>query len=193
MSSLPKTFVTPEEYLEYDRKSEERYEYYNGEMFAMSGGSRRHSLIGSNVIIELGRQLKGRSCEIHAGNLRLRISTTGLYAYPDVMVVCGEARFADNQKDTLLNPVLIVEVRSPSTSDYDRGKKFEDYRTLTSVQEYLTVAQDVRFIEHWTRQPDDRWLLTEFKDPAQTIQLASIGCTLPLSEVYDKIEFTPGS
>jgi Uma2 family endonuclease len=192
MSSLPRAFVTPEEYLEYDRRSEIKHEYYNGEMFAMAGGSRAHAVIGTNIVVALGQQFKGRQCELYSGNLRLRITKTGLYTYPDVMVVCGEAKLADDQKDTLLNPVLIIEVRSPSTGDYDRGKKFEDYRTLPSLLEYLTVAQNEPHIEHWARQPEDRWLLTEYRDPAQTLQLASIGCTLPLSEMYDKIEFTAG-
>src|SRR5215471_12513381 len=102
MSSMPTTFVSPEEYLEIDRRSEERHEYYNGEMFAMAGGSRRHSLIGTNVVLTLGPQLKGRPCEMHFGNLRLRITATGLFTYPDVMVVCGEPKLADDRKDTLL-------------------------------------------------------------------------------------------
>ena len=92
-----------------------------------------------------------------------------------------------------MNPILIVEVLSPSTRDYDLGKKFHHYRTLPCLLDYLTVAQDIPQIQQWTRQPEDRWLLTEINDPAQTIQLPSIGCSLPLSEVYDKIEFATGS
>jgi Uma2 family endonuclease len=188
MSSLPKTLLTPEEYLALDRQSEERYEYHDGEIFLMSGGSLPHALIGTNIVGELRGQLKGRRCQIYAGNLRLRVTPTGLYTYPDVMVVCGQAKLADDQKDTLLNPVLIIEVLSPSTSDYDRGKKFDNYRTLPSVREYVTVAQDAPNVVLYTRLPDE-WRLREFKDLNQTIQLESIGCTLPLSEIYDKIEF----
>ena len=119
------------------------------------------------------------------------MAPSGLYTYPDVMVVCGEAQFADDQKDTVLNPILIIEVLSESTRDYDRGRKFQHYRTLSSILEYVTVAQDAPHIERWRRQPDNGWLLAEFSDSAQSIHLTSIGCVLPLREVYDKIEW-PG-
>jgi Uma2 family endonuclease len=189
MSSQPKTFLTPEEYLEYDRRAEYRSEYYQGEMFAMSGGTRYHSLIITNLVREFGRQLKGRPCEIYSNTLRLRTSPTGLYTYPDVVVACGDIQFADNQKDTLLNPSVIIEVLSDSTRDYDRGLKFQQYRTLASLAEYLTVAQDAPHVEHWKRQPENRWLLAEYGDPSASIALESIGCVLPLSEVYDRITF----
>jgi Uma2 family endonuclease len=193
MSSLPKTFVSPEEYLEYDRHSEERNEYYNGEMFAMARGSPRHGVIICNVGGELRHRLRDKACVVCGTEVRLRVPATGLYTYPDVMVVCGEMQCSDDRKDTVVNPILIAEVLSPSTRDYDRGQKFQHYRALPSLVEYLTVAQDAPHIEHWTRQPADRWLLTEFKDPAQSIELATIGITLPLSEIYFKIDFTPGS
>src|SRR6185436_11448086 len=120
MSSQPTTLLSPEEYLEIERKAERKSEYYQGEMFAMAGASPRHAWIVSNLIIELGRQLKTKPCRVSASDLRLRVSPTGLYTYPDVIVVCGEPQFADNQNDTLLNPTLIVEVLSDSTRDYDR-------------------------------------------------------------------------
>lgn len=191
MSSHPTTFLTEAEYLETERAAEHRSEYFQGEMFAMAGASRRHSLIISNLIRELGLQLKNRPCEVHGTDLRLRVSPTGLYTYPGVMVVCGEPQFANDQKDTLLNPVLIIEVLSESTRDYDRGRKFQHYRTLPSLLEYLTIAQDAPHIELWTRQPDDRWLLSESGDIAETIQLASVECALPLAEVYHKVEWPP--
>jgi Uma2 family endonuclease len=112
-----------------------------------------------------------------------------LYTYPDIVVVCGDPRFTDDEFDTLANPTLIVEVLSPSTSDYDRGRKFEHYRTLPSLKEYLTIAQDAPHVEHWTAQAENRWLLAEFTDLAQTAQLASIDCVLPLAEIYDRIDF----
>jgi Uma2 family endonuclease len=190
MSSQPTTFLTPAEYLDLERKAERKSDYFQGEMFAMAGASPRHVEIVMNLVIELGRQLKGRPCRVYSSDLRLRVSPTGLYTYPDVLVLCGEARFADDQKDTVLNPTLIIEVLSDSTRDYDRGRKFQQYRALPSLREYLTVAQDGAHVEHWTRQPEDRWLLTEFSDLTQTIQLTCIGCVLPLAEVYDKIDWT---
>jgi Uma2 family endonuclease len=190
MSSQPKTFLTPEEYLEIERKAERKSEYYQGEMFAMAGASREHGLIVTNVTIELGSQVRGRPCEVHSNDLRMRVSPTGLYTYPDVIVVCGEFRYADDQNDTLLNPTVIIEVLSRSTRDYDRGMKFEQYRKLPSLREYLTIDQYRPHIEHWTRQQEHLGLLAEYDDLGQTIELTSIGCVLALAEVYDKVKWT---
>jgi len=189
MSSQRTTYVSPEEYLAQERLAERKSEYFQGEVFAMSGASRPHVWIVANVVIEVGQQLKGKPCRITASDSRLRVTPAGLYTYPDVMVVCGEEQVADNQKDTILNPILIVEVLSDSTRDYDRGRKFQYYRTLPSLMEYLTIEQDEPHVEHWTRQPENQWNLAEFDELRQSIQLKSIGCTLPLAEVYDKIEW----
>ena len=189
MSSQPNTYLSPEEYLEIERKAERKSEYHQGEMFAMAGASRRHGLIVFNVGGELRGQLKGRPCEAFSNDLRLRVSPTGLYTYPDVVVVCGEPQFADDQDDTLLNPTVIIEVLSKSTRDYDRGMKFEHYRTLPSLLEYLTIAQDKVHVEHWTRQQEHLGLLAEYNDLSQAIQLPAIGCALALSEVYDKVKW----
>jgi Uma2 family endonuclease len=192
MSSQRTTFISPEEYLAQERLAEYKSEYFQGEVFAMSGASRPHVRIVANVMIEVGQQLKGKPCRISASDLRLRVTPAGLYTYPDVMVVCGEDQVADDQKDTILNPVLIIEVLSESTRDYDRGRKFQHYRTLPSLMEYLTIEQDEPRIEHWTRQQDNHWDFVEVDDLTQSIQLTSIGCILPLAEVYDKIEW-PGA
>ena len=189
MSSQPTTLLSPDEYLELERKAEFKSEYFQGEVFAMAGASRWHGLIVLNVGAELRQQLKARPCETYASDMRLRVSPSGLYTYPDVMVVCDEAQFADDQKDTLLNPNLIVEVLSDSTRDYDRGRKFQHYRTVPSLREYLTIEQDAPHIERWTRQPEDRWLLTEFSDLSQSVQLTSVSCVLSLTEVYDKVKW----
>jgi Uma2 family endonuclease len=187
MSSQRTTLLTPEEYLEIERRAERKSEYFRGEMFAMSGASRRHVVIINNLGGELRQRLKKRPCEIYSNDMRLRVTPNGLYTYPDVMVACGELQFADDQSDTLLNPVLIVEVLSDSTENYDRGRKFEQYRTLPSLIEYVMVAQDAPRIEQYTRQPDDRWLLAETSGRDASIQLISIDCVLPLAEIYDKI------
>lgn len=188
MSLQPKTHLTPEEYLAIERKAEYKSEYFNGEMFAMAGASERHALIVTNVVAELRGQLRHRPCTVYSTDLRVRVSPTGLYTYPDVIVVCGQAQFADDQKDTLLNPTLIVEVLSESTKDYDRGGKFEHYRSLASLSEYVLIAQDKYHVEHFVRQPDNRWLLSETNRLEDTIHLPSIDCALALIEVYDKVE-----
>jgi Uma2 family endonuclease len=189
MSSQTVSFLTEAEYLERERRAEYKSEYFRGEMFAMAGASRRHGLIVTNLVGELRQQLKKKPCEIYSTDLRLRVTPTGLYTYPDVMVVCDETKFADDQKDTVLNPVVLIEVLSESTRDYDRGRKYQHYRTLPSLMEYLTVAQDEAHIEHSTRQPEG-WLLAEFNGLGQSVSLGSIGCVLPLAEVYDKVQWT---
>ena len=188
MSLQLKSYLTPEEYLAIERKAEYKSEYFNGEMFAMAGASERHVLIVTNVVAELRGQLRRRPCTVYSTDLRVRVSPTGLYTYPDVVVVCGQAQFADDQKDTLLNPTLIVEVLSESTKDYDRGRKFEHYRTLTSLSEYVLIDQDKHHVEHFVRQPENRWLLSETNRLEDTIHLSSISCDLALAEVYDKVE-----
>lgn len=187
MSTPPKTNYTPEEYLELERAAEDKSEYFNGEIYAMSGASRRHILIVTNLVRELSTQLKKRECEVYSTDMRVKVNPTGLYTYPDVIVMCGEAQFSDEQKDTLINPNVIIEVLSESTKDYDRGGKFEQYRTLESFKEYVPVAQDKPHVEHFVRQPDNRWILTETNKMEDSIELSSIACTLALAEIYDKV------
>jgi Uma2 family endonuclease len=191
MSAHPSNpFVTLEEYLERELDSEEKNEYFNGEIFAVARPSARHAWIVTNVGGSLWQQLRGKPCRVSSSEVRLRVTPTGLYTYPDAMVICGTVEVAAEQKDTVLNPALIVEVLSPSTRDYDRGQKFEHYRTLPLLADYLTIAQDKPHIEHYTRQSPNSWLLVEYADLGQSIPLASIDCILPLAEVYDKIEWT---
>ena len=187
MSTQLKPWISPEEYLAMERESEEKREYFNGEVFAMGGASPNHVLIVTNVVAELRTQLKKRPCAVYSTDLRVKVTPTGLYTYPDVVVVCGKPEFDDQAKDTLTNPTLIVEVLSETTKDYDRGGKFEHYRALSSFMEYVLIAQDRPHIEHIIRQPDNRWLLSETNQMEETIELGSIGCTLSLSEVYDKV------
>lgn len=187
MSTQPKTHYTPEEYLALERAAEYKSEYFNGEIFAMSGASRRHVLIVTNLVVQLATQLKKRDCSVYSTDLRVKVNPTGLYTYPDVIVVCGESQFSDAHMDTLINPNVIVEVLSESTQGYDRGGKFEQYRTLESFKEYVLVAQDKPHVEHFVRQPDNRWLLSETNRMEDSIELNSIGCTLALTEIYDKV------
>jgi Uma2 family endonuclease len=188
MSSQVKVHYTPEEYLALERQAEYKSEYFDGEIFAMTGASRRHNLVAANVLASLHGQLRKRPCEIYPSDMRVKVGPTGLYIYPDVVIVCGEPIFDDKQKDTLLNPTVLVEVLSKSTASYDRGEKFEHYRKLDSLTEYLVIAQNKYHVEHYTRQPDNRWLLSETDDIQKTIHLSSIECDLALADIYDKVE-----
>lgn len=190
MSTVPTTYLTPEEYLEQERKAETRSEYFQGEVFAMAGASRRHGLIVTNLIRDLSEKLRKRDCNVYSTDLRLAVNPAGLYTYPDVLVVCGGEEVLDQHDDTLLNPTLLIEVLSESTKDYDRGQKFESYRKLSSLREYLTVAQDKIHIEQWTRQPDNGWILREYSDAAEIIELPSIDVDLQLADIYEKIDFS---
>lgn len=180
--------LTPEEYLAHEREVEYKSEYIAGQVVAMSGVSREHSLINSNLIRVLSSQLLDQPCEVHASDMRVKVSARGMYTYPDIAVVCGDAQYEDDQVDTLLNPTLIVEVLSPSTEAYDRGAKFGYYRQLPSLQEYLLVAQDQMLVEHFVRE-EGGWLLTETRDPGAVVRLPSIGCEAQLAEIYRKIVF----
>jgi Uma2 family endonuclease len=188
VSTLSKTFLTAEEYLEIERKAEYKSEYYHGEMFAMAGASFTHNLLVGNLVRELGQQLRSRPCSALPSDMRVRVSPTGLYTYPDVVVVCGEPRFPDDQKDTLLNPSLLVEVLSPSTEAYDRGRKFDHYQSIESLGQYLLVATDRIHADLYTRQADGPWLFTSASRMEDSLDLQSVGCRLTLADLYEKVE-----
>lgn len=179
--------VAFDEYLALERAGEVRHEYLRGELFAMVGASRTHNLIDTRLVVALHTRLRQRGCEVYANDMRVRVEVTDFVAYPDVVVVCGEPAFHDRQADTLLDPVLIVEVLSPSTSDYDRGGKFAHYRSIPSLRDYLLVAQSAVHVEHFAREAGDTWRFTETGDPATAIELPSLGCTLPVAEIYDGV------
>src|SRR5258708_2629284 len=170
--------------------SEMRREYIDGHMFAMSGASRRHSLIAVNLIREISTQLRGRNCEAHAIDMRVKVSHTGMYTYPDIVAVCGEARFEDAHIHTLVNPTVIVEVLSESTEAYDRGEKFAHYRRLETLREYVLVAQDKVRIEHFRREGDE-WILSEVSGSDATLHLGSIDCHIGVAAIYEKVNFDP--
>ena len=188
MATQPKTFLTPEQYLEIERKASCKSEYSNGEMFAMAGAQRAHNQLVASLVRELGQQFRTRPCDVYPSDMRVHVTSTGLYTYPDVTAVCGEQRFADGQTDTLLNPGLIVEVLSPSTEAYDRGRKFEQYQSIESLREYLLVASDRVHVDLYSRQPDGRWLLTSASRLEDSLTLESAGAQLRLSDLYEKVE-----
>ncbi len=192
-TSAAQTHLTPEEYITLERKTipdaeKIRSEYVNGKIIGMSGASREHNLITSNISGELRNLLKGSECETYANEMRVSTPSTSSYFYPDVVVVCGEPRFEDDVFDILLNPIILIEVLSPSTEAYDRSEKFSHYRQLPSLQEYILVAQDRICVEIFRRQEDD-WILTYFQDLEDHLPLISIQSELPLHEIYDRVTF----
>lgn len=189
MSLQPKPLLTPDDYLALERGADVKSEYLDGEIFAMTEAGESHNLIVINAIRELSLQLKKRPCKLYANDLRVKVDPTGLYTYPDLVVVCGKPQFDDACLGTLLNPTLIVEVLSDSTEAYDRGRKFEHYRKLASLEEYVLVAQNRAHIDSYRRQPDHRWLLTECEGPEGQLRLHAIDCELALAEIYDKVDF----
>jgi Uma2 family endonuclease len=183
-----KTFITPEQYLKMERAAEHKSEYFNGEMFAMSGARRKHNLIQTNVLRELATQLRDRPCEAYPSGIRVRVNATGLYTYPDATVVCGEPLFLDEREDTLLNPTVIVQVLSPSTEGYDRGQKFEHSQRIESLRHYLMISSDRVHVDLFTI-PDGRWTGTSRLE--DTLVLDAIGCRLKLADLYEKVTFEP--
>ena len=189
MTTAPATpgRLSAAEYLARERTAETKSEYYAGEVFAMTGASRRHNLVVTNLVRSLTNQLWNRDCDVLASDMRVRVPETDSYVYPDVVVVCGEPRLEDSELDTLLNPTLIIEVLSPSTADFDRGGKLEHYRTIESLAEVLILAQDRAHAEHWVRQPDGHWLFEEAGSTEGVLRLESVGCELKLADAYHRV------
>jgi len=180
---------TFEDYLASEREADVRHEYVNGQVFNMVGASAEHNIIVANITSALVSQLKGRSCLVFATDMKLRIDTVDACKYPDLMALCGECQFMDERRDVLQNPSLIIEVLSASTEAYDRGEKFALYRRISSLCEYVLVSQERRHVELFTKQTDGGWLLTEYSDDNNKVQLASVACDLSLKAIYDKVEF----
>ena len=187
-SAARNTYITPEEYLARERLAVERSEYYRGQVYAMSGASRPHNLVSGNLFTEINSQLKGRPCEVYSADMRVRVSATGLYTYPDIVAVCGEPRFVDDEFDTLVNPQVIIEVLSQSTEAYDRGDKFAQFQQIVSLQEYILVAQSKIRVERYSRH-GQQWLLTTWDSVDGVLELESVGCRVRLSDIYDKVTF----
>jgi Uma2 family endonuclease len=186
------TKITEEQYLAIDRSAEIRSDFLDGEMIAMSGGSMRHARLRQNISVGLDTPSRDRGCEVFGSDFRVRISRR-MYAYPDISLVCGELRLADEYQDILLNPVVIFEVLSPSTEKYDRGVKFQHYRTIDSLKDYILVAQDAVRVEHFTRGDDNTWTLHDHQTFEEELKLVSIGVSLPLRRIYDRIELPPAA
>lgn len=187
MLAEPGRLLTRDEYLAFERASELRHEYVAGEVFAMSRVNADHSMIAVNTGAWIRPQLRGTGRFIYMTNMRVKIEALGIYTYPDLVVTCGNAQIEDSYDDTLLNPIMIIEVFSPATENYDRGLKFRRYQLIPTFAEYLLIAQDRTLVEHRLRLPDGTWQTRITDDPTATLTLPSIGCTLPLTAIYEDI------
>ncbi len=188
MSAIPKHRYSLEEYLELDAHSETRCEYFNGEIVDMAGGSLTHNLISSNLIQTLGRKLAERPCTVLTADMRLKVPLALPYRYPDVSVVCGEIQIEKiGEIELLINPLLIVEVLSPTTAAYDRGAKFTAYCSIPSFQAYLLIAQDAPYVTHYVRQTE--WVRRDFEGIDSALLLPSLDCSLTFAEIYRGVNF----
>lgn len=182
--------LTPVEYLAIERTALTKSEFYDGEIFAMAGGTAVHSLIGTNVTGEFRNQLRGKNCVPYNADLRIQVQATGLFTYPDLSVICGPLQFADAD-DTITNPSVLVEVLSPSTEAYDRGQKFLHYRQIPSLREYLLVSQREPLLELFVRQENNLWSLREAAGLAARLDIPSLEITVSLAEIYANVDFLP--
>jgi Uma2 family endonuclease len=183
--------MSPEDYLAWERQQPEKHEYLRGAVFAMAGATREHNLVVGNVVTRLTLALADRPCETYPSDMRVHVPATGLYTYPDASVVCGDVELDTRELDTLRNPGVLVEVLSPSTEAYDRGEKFEQYRTIPSLSDYLLVSSTRVLVEHFARQPDASWVLREHRAGGR-VRL-SIGVELAVDELYLKVFPAPAA
>ena len=191
MSLRPKTAYSFDDYLATERTLvDQRHEYLDGQVFAMTGASWEHNVITANLTAKLHARLERRPCTVLSNDLRVRIETANAGTYPDLAVLCEAPEFYDDRRDTVTNPTLLVEVLSPSSEGYDRGEKFACYRTLPSLRQYVLVAQDRVAVDVLTREADSRWVIASFDRLDQEVPLESVGCTLPMAEVYARIQFS---
>jgi len=188
MSALPDHHMTREEYYALEERGLGKHEYLQGHIFAMTGGSMAHSRIAVNISATLNAQLRGKPCQTLNSDFRIKITATGLETYPDVSVICRPLQFVEDRRDVATNPVVIVEVLSPSTEEYDRGTKFKHYRTIPSLRAYLLVSQEQMLVEHWTRQDEHTWVIHDYTAPDQEFRIEAIGVTMKMTDIYDGVE-----
>jgi Uma2 family endonuclease len=189
MSAATKRKLTAAEYLAIERDAPFKSEFYNGEMFAMAGASREHNRIKENLIIETGGRLRGGRCQSFSSDQRVQLTPTGMFVYPDFLVVCDPPRYSTLDRDSLVNPGVVVEVLSPSTEGYDRGFKFAQYQQHESIRECLFVAHEAMRIDRYVRRNHGKWELTFFAYPAGEFSLETVSVSIPLAAVYAGVEF----
>jgi Uma2 family endonuclease len=188
MTAQPTRTISEIEYLASERISPIKHEYYHGHIYAMTGGKEPHNLIAGNTLASLHSQLRRKPCRVYPSDMRVKVLRTGLNTYPDVVVICGQPQFTDAIHDTITNPTVIIEVLSLSTERYDRGMKFQNYRTIDTLHDYVLIAQDHHHIEHYIRQQNGQWLLQEVTALDEGIYIQSIECMIRLEDVYEKVD-----
>lgn len=181
--------MTEAEYLDFERTSEIRHEFLNDEVFAMSGASWEHNRISMSTSSSLYAQLRGKSCLVNPSDQRVKVTATGLFTYPDISVICGDPIFAGNVFDTIVNPIVIIEILSKSTEAYDRGDKFQHYREIETLKDYILISQDKPRIEGYTKQKNGKWVLSDAIGLEAIFGIPSIACKLPLADVYEHVTF----
>ena len=184
---VPRTF-SAEEYLLLERNSSSKSEFVYGQIYNMAGASEQHISINTNLTRVIGNQLRGTGCRVFSNEMKVRTAPEGLFSYPDLTIVCGARKYHDTVKDVLLNPVVLIEILSPSTESYDAGAKFQMYKELDSLREYMLVSQSEPRIELFTRQENGLWLPTLAEELEATITLSSVVVALPLAEVYEELD-----
>ena len=190
MSALPKRFFTPEEYLEFEVKAEDKSQYVAGEIFAMAGVKPAHDKIVGNLLAGLHLRFRGHSCDVFTSDMRMRAAAGDMYTCPDVTALCGEPNFEGKKNDppSLLNPTVIFEVLSPSMEAFDRGEKFARYRRLETLRHYVLVSVDQMRVEHHRLRDDGVWVSDDLGETDEELQLASVDCELPLAEIYERVK-----
>ncbi|MCB1190085.1 MAG: Uma2 family endonuclease [Leptospiraceae bacterium] len=183
-------YISESEYIALEENSKYKNEYFNGQIYAMAGASENHNIIATNILSELRFQLKKKDCIVYGSDMRVKVKKTGLYTYPDISIACGDRKFSGEKPDTLLNPIVIIEILSDSTEAFDRGGKFAHYRQLDSLYEYILVSQTEKKIEKFLRNHTGKWELTETTMEALEMELLSVDCKLLIEEVYEKTDFT---
>jgi Uma2 family endonuclease len=183
-TSVAQTYVSEAEYLAMERASSTKHELWEGETFAMTGGTLAHAMLSMNIGAMLHLALRERACKVLSADAKLHVPLSRGFVYPDVSVVCGAVQTYEGSNDVLLNPILVVEVLSESTERFDRGDKFAGYRSIASLVDYVLVAQEARRVEVYTRQPDASWLLRVYDDEQPSVVLPSVALHLPLPELY---------
>jgi Uma2 family endonuclease len=190
MSAVPATkYISIEDYLAAEETAEVKHEYYQGEVFAMAGGSIAHNRIVRNVLAALDNFLKGKGCEVFPSDLKVHNEANTLFTYPDISIVCGKPERWANRNDTITNPAVLIEVLSKSTQGYDRGQKFHLYRSIPSLKEYILISSTEIFVERYTKQATGFWNFRETSNPEDNFQVETIDFSCPIKELYRNVEF----
>lgn len=187
--ALKYNYISQDEYLTEERAALDKHEYYQGEIFAMSGASLKHNKIFSNLFIDIGSKLKGKNCRPYGSDLRIHIPKNTLYTYPDISIICGDPDLTDQEFDTATNPSVIIELLSKSTRNYDKGEKFTLYRDIDSLKEYVLVDTEKIYVEKHIRNADKSWQLTDYRSLENSFTIDSIQHSFSLMDIYEGLSF----